>query len=699
MTRQVTFVGNPNVGKSAWINALSDAQFKVGNWPGVTIEKKYADVIWDGEAISLIDLPGTYALSDAQNEEGITARYLKEEAVDLIVNVVDATNLSRNLYLTLALRRLQKPMILILNFMDEVEKYKMRIEVDELSKRLEIPIYAYSAFDRAGAKNIRNIILQQLHQPKHVSYSPYVASHEEDTFELFYHRLRKHLPGYIEMGDQELDWFVYDAYVQVDNVQKQLDSWHVEIRSTYQGTSDEHLFQCVQDLMQYVHSGDDRLALTRKVDAIALHPIWGSFILCAVFVVMMLLVFQGSAPFNDFIDFFIHDMVMKYANAIFSFLPEGAKALLLNGILAGVGGVLVFLPLMFFLYFFLSLLEESGYMARIAFLLDHFMQHFHLNGKSFVAFLLGFGCNVPAIYATRTLDNEKQRKMSALLVPFMSCGARLPVYMLFAAAFFHTKAAVMVLSVYGIGIFIALIVALIISRFQSFHDDHIFVIELPPYRKPSFPVILQKVKQEVCGYIKKAMSVVLWAMVVLWAISYFPNGRVEDSYLAQGAKSVSFLYEPLGFGTRWESVAALPGSIVAKETVVGFFGQVMVAQQAEMLPSISPMEDGKTIANEAGQTLRRFLTSWIPSTTLPAPDDTLVHTVSTLWEDDLASLRAYSYMVYILLSIPCVMTLQAIGKEYGVWMMLLSVALMVFIPYLVSLLIFQGFSFFFFTFL
>lgn len=694
MGKQIAFVGNPNVGKSAWINALSDAQFKVGNWPGVTIEKKEAEVTWERENYHLIDLPGTYSLDDGGNEEGITARYLKNEQIDLIVNVVDATNLMRNLYLTLALRKLQIPMMIIFNFMDEVKKYQIQIDIDKISTYLGIPIYPYSAFDEQGHTIMQTAICTNAHHK--VYYEPLISSKHKDQYARICNQIQRAIPYYIELSEGQLSWFCYNVFLQDEKALLQLQAWDITLDLSRIDKLDEDLeyYQIITDISIYIEDNEARLKTTRKLDRWLLHPRLGIIFCMIIFAFIMMFVFQGSAPFNDYIDFLMNNMVMKYANAIFFFLPPVAKDLLLHGILAGVGGVLVFIPLMAFLYFVLSFLEESGYMSRIAFLMDPFMHHFHLNGKSFVSLLLGFGCNVPAVYAARTMDNEKQKRLTALLVPFMSCGARLPVYMLFAAAFFSTKAAIMVLSMYGIGIFIALVCALIFSRFHRFKDEDLLVLELPPYRFPSIKIILRKVSLEVKGYVKKATSVVMWAMIILWACSYFPTGNIEESYIAQFGKAVSPLYEPLGFGTRWESIAALPGSIIAKETVVGFFDQVLLHDDSEDYELIEPLADAKTVFYEFGSTLRNFIESFVPHYTPLSQEDTLVHAVQNLYTDKLANLRAFSYMVYILLSIPCIMTLQALAREYGIKLMLLSILIMLIIPYMLSLGIFQIFSIF-----
>lgn len=694
---QIAFVGNPNVGKSAWINALSGADFKVGNWPGVTIEKKEARVIWKEEAYHLIDLPGTYALDKVTNEERITTQYLREEPVDLIVNVVDATNLSRNLYLTLCLRELQIPMLLVLNFMDEVDKYHIRIETEKLSRRLQLPVLPYSALDKEHYDDVQEAICMTVHND--VCFAPLLDGEDARRYYDLCTYLERYMPQ--EAKTRDIHKLAVQIIHKEEIAYRQLVSWHrswEELDAACHPFDEEQWQRIYQrtlpSLMRYVHEEEaDRLRISQKIDHCVLHKYWGFPICFLFFSVVLMIVFNGSAPFNDFIDFFINQMLAKYTAAAISFLPVALQQLILKGILAGVGGVLTFVPLMALLYFMLALLEESGYMSRIAFLFDRSMRVFHLSGKSFVSLLLGFGCNVPAIYATRTLDNEKQKKLTALLVPFMSCGARLPVYVLFASAFFQGKAAVMILSIYGIGILLALIMALVYSRMKGFRTKGLFVLELPPYRLPSMSVVFQKVKQEVKAYVHKATTIVLWAMIALWALSYFPNGSTQDSYIARFGKLVAPIYEPLGFGTRWETVAALPGSIIAKETVVGFLDQMLLNSEEEPYEPISLKEDIEKTAFAFGSACRESVTSILPRQVLKEGEDaSLVQAVHGLWTDRLANLRAFSYMVYVLLSIPCVMTLQAVYREYGRRLLLLSILTMLFVPYLVSLFIFQFFS-------
>ncbi|MCR0570776.1 ferrous iron transport protein B [[Clostridium] innocuum] len=702
MNYHVAFVGNPNVGKSAWINALSNADFKVGNWPGVTVEKKEANVCWGGDSYYIVDLPGTYSLTNSGNEESITAAYLQSQQVDLIVNVLDATNLQRNLMLTLFLRELQIPMLLIFNFMDEVKAYGIHIDTAALSRRLGIEILAYSAFDRRHYREVRQAIQKQVKQET-VFYHPLLNAEEDEIYTSLYTYIEQHLPPHAEASPRLLHRLALECMRGDLLVMKQLDAWHMDttvLQTLCRNMNEENVrigyCRAVESLMHSVSQDPKkRYAKSERIDALVLHRWLGLPLFLLVFSFLLLFVFQASAPLNDYIGYLLQDVLARYVSFALQWAPYVVRQFLLQGILAGVGGVLVFVPLMALLYFVLSLLEESGYMARIAFLLDRLMNSFHLSGKSFVSLMLGFGCNVPAIYATRTLDNEQQKRLTALLVPFMSCGARLPVYVLFASAFFPDKAAWMMLSIYGIGILLALVLALLASRFPIFHDDAMLVLELPPYRLPSLRVVLHKVKEEVKSYVRKACGIVLWAMVILWGLTYFPNGSVEDSFLAQGAKLVQPVFAPLGFGDRWECVAALPGGIIAKETIVGFLDTVLQPVQQQEASSINIGRDIRDIVYKGGNALKESAAFFLHTDVAIKPQkDAQVSHIRALWTGADAGIRSFSFMVYVLLSIPCIMTLQAVYHEYGKKLLLLTLVVMLAVPYLTSLFIFQFFSLF-----
>lgn len=696
----VAFVGNPNVGKSAWIHALSDAEFKVGNWPGVTVEKKEAYVKWGEEIYHMVDLPGTYSLEEGRNEESITARYLKKEPIDLIVNVLDATNLSRNLLLTMFLRDLQIPMLLLFNFMDEVEAYGIHIDTLALSRRLGIPILAYSAFDRRHYNDVKQAIQQQIHQSKKL-YHPLFCDSMDILYTSLYNYIEQHLPASIILEEAQRHRLCIACMRKDPLTMKQLEAWQLDMQWIQElcRDVDEDVMQmayCEMVDALMIHVCEDkqkRYALSKRIDAVVLHRWLGLPLFLALFSFLLLFVFQASAPWNDYIGYLIQEVLARYVVWFLQWTPHMVQQFVMQGLLAGVGGVLVFVPLMALLYTVLSLLEESGYMARIAFLLDRFMHTFHLSGKSFVALMMGFGCNVPAIYATRTLDNEAQKRLSALLVPFMSCGARLPVYALFAAAFFPDKAAVMMLSVYGIGILLALVLALIASRYSIFQDTSMMVLELPPYRTPSLRVVAHKVKEEVKSYIRKACGIVLWAMVILWGLTYFPGTQVETSFLASGAKLVQPIFTPLGFGDRWECVAALPGGMIAKETIVGFLDTLLqpTAQAQTKAPQLQ--DDLQDMLDNGISTVKESVLFFLPHDALTQNETQASH-IRSLWQGEDAGLKAFSFMVYVLLSIPCIMTLQAIYHEYGRKLLGVSLLTMLVVPYVVSLFIYQIVSLF-----
>lgn len=684
MSKTIVFVGNPNVGKTAWINALSHHQFQVGNWPGVTVEKKEATVVWNENTYHLLDLPGCYDL-EGKNEERITATYLKNEQVDVIVNVVDVMNLSRNLLLTLALRELQIPMLLIFNFMDEAKKYGVSIDLKRIGARLQIPVIAYSAYDKTGYAHVREMIIKQCEQE--VCYYPLYAKEDVETY-VDLCNLIEAATKHQEVKDTMLYRLCTRILYRDEVAIKQVESWGVSkqtIVEIYQRCDPmqlmEHRYQVVQSLMRYVSKQEkNRYGISQKIDQIVLHKYLGIPCFFFLFTSLLLLAFRISDPWTNFFDTIII-YVSTYVQYALQNYPVWLQDMMVQGVLQGVGGVLSFLPLMACLYALLALLEECGYMARIAVLLERFMRIFHLSGKSFVAFMMGFGCNVAAIYATRTLDDEQQKKRVALAVPFMSCGARLPIYALFGAAFFGTQTGLMICTIYGIGILVAFILSLLSVKMKPSKPSSAFLMELPPYRKPNLSVVFYKTKKEMKSYVQKAYKVVLVTMLILWGLGYTSSSN-QTSMLEKGAKQVQFLFEPLGFGTRWECIAALPTGIIAKETIVAYFTSLQT--QMNTPTSIDVYEDVKAILILGKDTIIQTL---FPFHRQAETEDTT--SLSYLWTGKEAKLKAFSYLVYILLSIPCMMTLQALRKEFGYRLMLLSMLIMMIVPYITSFCIYQ----------
>lgn len=723
---KIAFAGNPNVGKSALINAIAGSKLKVGNWPGVTVEKKEAVFIHKGEEIKLVDLPGVYSLSPYSLEEKITRDFILEENPDVVVNVIDSTNLERNLYLTFLLKELEKPMIMALNFYDEFAKLKYKLNMKEFQDMIEIPAISVSALKGTGIEELLDsIITMSKNKEKGKKYSlPFDKNILSIIHEVEYKILtnEKLLPATKEYSKEFLaiKFLERDAHI----IEKIKDKYGIDItgmfdedieklENKYDNDSEtilaEGRYGTVNGILArtFTTSIKSRLDFTDKVDKILLNRVLGLPLFFLIMAGVMAFVFNGSAPFIDWVDGFFGDFVGKYVGMLVEGTPDWLSSLIIDGIVGGVGGVLTFVPVMIFLYFFLAILEESGYMARVAFLMDKIMRKLGLNGKSFVPMVVGFGCTVPAIYATRTLEDESSRKLTAAMSPFMSCGARLPVYGLFTAAFFGAKAGLVVVSIYIFGIIVAILVGLGLKNLKGFKSENkALLIELPPYRIPSLKVILNSTWLRVFDYIKRAGTVILGIMMILWALTYFPNnGDSNSSYIAKFGHAFAPIMKPTGFGDRWETVAAIPPSIAAKEVVVGFLAQALpLAEEAEAEEEVVETTFGEDLMEQVkgfGEAVKDSVVGMLSLDveglfTTPDAEEIeeegrgIVQATANLWpNDDLAPLRAYSFMVFILLVVPCVATLGAIKHEFGWRYLGFVVSIMLVVPYIASTLVFQ----------
>lgn len=723
---KIAFAGNPNVGKSALINAIAGSKLKVGNWPGVTAEKKEAVFIHKGEEIKLVDLPGVYSLSPYSLEEKITRDFILEENPDVVVNVIDSTNLERNLYLTFLLKELEKPMIMALNFYDEFAKLKYKLNMKEFQDMIEIPAIPVSALKGTGIEELLDsIITMSKNKEKGKKYSlPFDKNILSIIHEVEYKILtnEKLLPATKEYSKEFLaiKFLERDAHI----IEKIKDKYGIDttgmfdediekLENKYDNDSEtilaEGRYGTVNGILArtFTTSIKSRLDFTDKVDKILLNRVLGLPLFFLIMAGVMAFVFNGSAPFIDWVDGFFGDFVGKYLGMLVEGTPDWLSSLIIDGIVGGVGGVLTFVPVMVFLYFFLAILEESGYMARVAFLMDKIMRKLGLNGKSFVPMVVGFGCTVPAIYATRTLEDESSRKLTAAMSPFMSCGARLPVYGLFTAAFFGAKAGLVVVSIYIFGIIVAILVGLGLKNLKGFKSENkALLIELPPYRIPSLKVILNSTWLRVFDYIKRAGTVILGIMMILWALTYFPNnGDSNSSYIAKFGHAFAPIMKPTGFGDRWETVAAIPPSIAAKEVVVGFLAQALpLAEEAEAEEEVVETTFGEDLMEQVkgfGEAVKDSVVGMLSLDveglfTTPDAEEIeeegrgIVQATANLWpNDDLAPLRAYSFMVFILLVVPCVATLGAIKHEFGWRYLGFVVSIMLVVPYIASTLVFQ----------
>lgn len=719
---KVAFTGNPNVGKSALINALAGSNLKVGNWPGVTVEKKEAEFEYNGEKIKFVDLPGVYSLSPYTIEETVTRDYIINEDPDVLINVVDSTNLERNLYLTMLLKELNKPMIMAMNFYDEFEKLKYKLDVKKFEELTEMDIIFTSATRKKGLKELMDKIIELAKEKKKVDYNISFDSEIDEKVLQAKCKIEKE-EKIKELVENVGSTFLAIKILERDSAILKIlkEKYDYEISPGFEETTLELENKYDEDIETIFAEGrygktkgilaktlttsmKSRLDFTDKIDRVLLNKYLGLPIFFLIIIGLMGTVFNGSAPLIDWVDGFVNNYIAKYVGLLIdSNTPKWLESLVIDGILGGVGGIVVFVPLMLFLYFFLAILEESGYMSRVAFLMDKVMVKLGLNGKAFVPMVLGFGCTVPAIYATRTLEDNSSRRLTAAMAPFMSCGARLPVYGLFTAAFFGAKAGMIVVSLYILGIVVAILVGLILKNFKQFKaEGKALLIELPPYRIPSFKVIMKSTLTRTGSYVKKASTIIMGMLMILWALTYFPNeGDTSKSYMAKFGKTFQTVLAPTGFANRWEVVAAIPPSLAAKEIVVGFMSQVLPTEEKEEVREETTFaQDTLDQVKGLGGAIKDSVVSIVKLDikglfTPPSSDEIeeegkgVVAATKMLWTDELAPLRAYSFMAFILLVVPCVVTLGAIKQEFGYKFMGFIIGMLIVIPYIVSTLIFQ----------
>ena len=623
------------------------------------------------------------------------------------------------------IKELDKPTIMALNFCDEFDKLKYKLNKKEFEQVMEMDAVRVSALKKIG---ITELMEKAMELSKKGKEKKYTLPFDRTTTSLirriecqissdksFEKAIKDYSSEFLAIKLIERDKHIIEKLKTKYGIDAQgkFEDEILNLEDKYDNDSEtilaEQRYGAVNGVLAktFTTSIKSRLDFTDKVDKILLNRVIGLPLFILIMAGVMAIVFNGSAPFIDWVDGFFGDFVAKYVGVLVEGTPDWLHSLIIDGIIGGVGGVLTFVPVMVFLYFFLAILEESGYMSRVAFLMDKIMRKLGLNGKSFVPMVVGFGCTVPAIYASRTLEDETSRKMTAAMTPFMSCGARLPVYGLFTAAFFGAKGGIIVVSLYLLGILIAILVGTVLKRFREFKvDEKALLIELPPYRIPSLKVILNSTWLRISSYIKRAGTVILGIMLILWALTYFPGkGDPNKSYIAKFGHSFSTIMAPTGFGDKWEVVAAIPPSIAAKEVVVGFLAQVLSTDEAtveeEEVEEYNFKED---LVDQVKGFIGAIKDSGVAMVSMdvkglfstPDTDEIeeegrgIVQATANLWpNDNLAPLRAYSFMAFILLVVPCVATLGAIKHEFGWNFLGKIIGIMLVVPYVVSVLIFQ----------
>lgn len=556
-------IGNPNTGKTSVFNALTGSKQYVGNWPGVTIDKKYGFMNKD---IKIVDLPGIYAMDTYSNEEKIARAYLENEDVDVIINVVDSTNLERNLYLTTQLMQFNKPIVILLNMIDIAKKRGLDIDYSKLEKEFGVTILPISAKTKEGLDNIEEIIKKS----------------KEIT------------PNYTMSFKTEKE-----AYSYIDKA--------ISKSSKGKGNS------------KYIGEKIDKLVL----NPILAYPIF----LLALFLIFKFTFSWFGQPLADGLDAFVADTFTPFVEGLLENSSIWFSSLILDGVVAGVGGVIVFFPIVFALFLGISFLEDSGYMSRVAFLMDRIMRKIGLSGKAFIPIIMGFGCSAPAIMATRTLESEKDRKMTALIAPLVSCGARLPVYALFASIFFSTNQELVVMGIYLLGIVIAILVGLLFKNTLFKKDEQPFILELPEYKLPSLKSIILNAWDKSKGFIVRAGTLIFAVSIVVWFLTYFNmsgyTDEISTSFFAKLGGIVAPIFKPLGFGT-WEAGVSILTGLAAKEVIIGTM-EIVYGDLALILPTV------------------------------------------------FTSITALTFLVFVSLYTPCFAVIGVMRKEYGNKMMTISI--------------------------
>ncbi len=715
----IAFVGNPNVGKSALINELAGSKLKIGNWAGVTVEKKTATLTHKNKILDFVDLPGTYSLSGHNIEETITTEYIIRDKPDLIINVVDSTNVERNLYLTMLLKELGRPVLLVLNFIDEFELLKYKVDIQKLEAYLGIKVIKTSAKKCIGITEVLDTCANYELLPAYTNRIKFDNNLEDaigKTIEIIKNDNRlDYILNYCPEHFLAIKFLEKDKYFESvirNDLSLNINEIAAQERNKIEASYEDDIatlfaearYKNIKNIASkcLILTNKTRLDITSKIDSLLINKYLGLPIFFMAMYVLMNIVFNGANPFIDWMDGFI-GYIIKYTHVAISGIPAWLESLVLDGIVGGVGGVIVFIPLMIFLYLFLSILEESGYMSRVAFVMDRIMTSVGLNGKSFLPLILGFGCTVPAIYATRTIEDEKARKLTALMTPFISCGARLPVYGLFTAAFFPDNGGLIVASLYFLGMFISIAVAFLFKKHPLFQaDNSSTLIELPPYRLPSIKIIWKSTVSRTKTYLKRAMTIIVGILILLWALTYFPNpDNASDSYMASIGKFTAPVMAPTGFGDKWEAVSAIPPSIAAKEVVVGYLAQILPIDENETDETPAFMED---TLEQFNALLSAFKNSFLGIISfniagLFTPPDAeeieeegtgIIYAISNLWEDTaLGDIKSYSFMIFILLLVPCIVTLAAIRQEFGGKFMWLVVGVCLLVPYTASTVFYQ----------
>ena len=682
-TLTVAIAGNPNAGKTTLFNLLTGARQHVGNWPGVTVEKKEGLLEYQGSSINVVDLPGTYSLTAYSMEEVIARNYICRQNPDVVVNIVDASNLERNLYLTMQLLELGAPMIIALNMVDVAESRGIQIDHELLGKLLGLPVVPMVARTGKGRDELLQTILSQPEQTQ--VRIPY--GHDIDNaISRLIQTMEQKAPGReLRLSDRmaALKILENDSVVECrvknvcgDDVIALRDRLATRIEQ-HMGDDPETLivdrrYGYISGLIREVVSRPalDRRTLTDQIDAVLTNRVLGlPFLMLAMWGTFQI-TFKWGAPPMEWLD----SLVVMLSSWLNQTLPDSLlRSLVVDGAIGGVGGVIVFIPNILFLFFAIALLEDTGYMARAAFIMDKVMHKLHLHGKSFIPMLVGFGCSVPAIMAARTLENEKDRIVTILVTPLMSCGARLPVYVLLAGAFFSPAAAGNVIfSIYLIGILFAILLARIFRTTLLKGDTTPFVMELPPYRLPTLRSVLLHMWERAWLYIKKAGTTILGIALIIWALMSFPQTFPGQRAMEQKQSRIQQQLENSRPGSKTreqlnQSLEQLQTDISSQRLRYSYAGRLGRALEPVLRPIGFDWKTG--VALISGFAAKEVVVSTMGTIY------SIGHTGSSsgalgkaLKEDPIfRPLTAYVLMLFVLLTVPCMATVAVILRETNSW--------------------------------
>ncbi|WP_297455239.1 ferrous iron transport protein B [Persephonella sp.] len=686
---KVAVAGNPNTGKTTLINAIAGTNLHVGNWPGVTIEKKEAEFEYKGYKIHLIDLPGTYSLSNDTAEEKVAVEFLIKEKPDVVIDVVDSTNLERNLYLTVQLLELELPLVIALNMWDEAVSKGIEIDYKKLEKLLCSKAIPTIAAKGEGVQEILDAVIQTYENKEKLKCILHFEDQLEEELKKIAKVIEEKQPVLFDLYPKrflilsliEGNTSFIEANIN-EEVLKAIERFKTEIKKLYHKDAttiivEERYSIIISIYEQCVKKHPVKeVDITLILDKIFLHKVFG---LPIFFVLMWLLfefTFELSSPYVDWLDNTLGSFVAPLVAQLLD--SAGAspwfRSFVTDGIIGGVGFVLVFVPVLFFLYMFMAFLEGSGYMARAAFLMDRFMSIIGLSGKSFIPMIIGFGCNVPAVYATRTLENPKEKILTVLMIPFMSCGARLTVYAFFITIFFTHHRAFVLMFLYLLGVFVAIIVALIYNKFVFKSESYPFILELPPYRLPTFRYLIKNSWIKTKAFLYEAGTFILATSIVIWFLLHFPVGvkNTEDSLFGKISKTIAPAFEPLGFGT-WQAAGALMSGFVAKEVVISTMGNIYAEEafQEERVEKINIkeklIETGKGFIDANIEAAKKIISVFglisIEKEEEEKADTSLIEAVRNAF----TPLTAFSFLVFLLLYTPCMATVFAIKQELNSW--------------------------------